>query len=195
MKKEKTIAILVALLSLCMFSCSEDDGEVNEFNNWKERNETYFNSLYNKAKNSTSGTWRSYKSFALEEGAAKNPENHIVVEVLKEGTGTESPIYSDIVKVHYRGNLMPSASFPSGFQFDSSWVGDYNLDTMVPVKGMTYSFVQGFTTALMKMHAGDRWRVYIPAALGYGAISSNASIPAYSTLVFDITLVSFDSVE
>ena len=49
MKKQKTIAIFVALLSLCMFSCSEEDSNEGEFDNWKERNETYFNNLYNKA--------------------------------------------------------------------------------------------------------------------------------------------------
>ena len=195
MKKEKIILMLVALLSFCMFSCSEDDGEGGEFDNWKERNETYFNNLYNKAKGSTSGTWRSYSSYTLEESAATSAEDHIVVEVLKEGTGTESPIYTDVVKVHYRGNLMPSASFPSGYQFDSSWYGEYNLDTMVPVSSMASSFIKGFTTALMKMHAGDRWRVYVPAALAYGSSSPSTTIPAYSTLVFDITLVSFENAE
>ena len=195
MKKDITIAMLVALLSLCMFSCSEDDGEGGEFDNWKERNETYFNNLYNKAKGSTTGTWRSYKSYALEESAATSAQDHIVVEVLKEGTGTVSPIFSDVVKIHYRGNLIPTASFPLGYQFDSSWFGDYNLDTMSPVSGKVSSYLKGFSTALMKMHAGDRWRVYIPAALGYGSTSPSTSIPAYSTLVFDITLVSFENAE
>ena len=40
------------------------------------------------------------------------------------------------------------------------------------------------------MHIGDTWRIYVPAALGYGSVTKTG-IPAYSTLVFDITLNSF----
>lgn len=191
MKKQKTIAIFVALLSLCMFSCSEEDSNEGEFDNWKERNEAYFNNLYNKAKGSTTGTWRTYHTWTKEADAATSPDDYIVVEVLKEGTGTESPLYSDEVKIHYRGNLMPSTNFPQGFQFDSSWYGEYNLEAMVPSTNLVSGFVNGFATAIQKMHVGDRWRVYIPYALGYKNSTSNASIPAYSTLVFDVTLVSF----
>ena len=191
MKKQKNIAIFVALLSLCMFSCSEEDSNEGEFDNWKERNETYFNNLYNKAKGSTTGTWRTYHTWTKEAEAATSPDDYIVVEVLKEGTGTESPLYSDEVKIHYRGNLMPSTNFPQGFQFDSSWYGEYNLEAMVPSTSLVSGFVNGFATAIQKMHVGDRWRVYIPYALGYKNSTSNSSIPAYSTLVFDVTLVSF----
>jgi FKBP-type peptidyl-prolyl cis-trans isomerase FklB len=174
-----------------MFSCSEEDSNEGEFDNWKERNETYFNNLYNKAKGSTTGTWRTYHTWTKEAEAATSPDDYIVVEVLKEGTGTESPLYSDEVKIHYRGNLMPSTNFPQGFQFDSSWYGEYNLEAMVPSTNLVSGFVNGFATAIQKMHVGDRWRVYIPYALGYKNSTSNSSIPAYSTLVFDVTLVSF----
>lgn len=189
--KEKTIAALLMLLSLCLFSCSEEEGEAAEFDNWQERNETYFTNLYNTAKGASGSKWKTFKSWSLEESAATKADDHIVVEVLKEGTGTESPLFTDQVKIHYRGNLMPSASYPSGYQFDSSWYGEYNTDIMVPMESKVSGFVNGFSTALLNMHAGDRWRVYIPAALGYGSSTSNTSIPAYSTLVFDLTLVSF----
>jgi FKBP-type peptidyl-prolyl cis-trans isomerase FklB len=50
--------------------------------------------------------------------------------------------------------------------------------------------VDGFSTALQNMHIGDRWLVYIPYTLGYGTTDSG-TIPAYSTLVFDITLLAY----
>jgi FKBP-type peptidyl-prolyl cis-trans isomerase FklB len=50
--------------------------------------------------------------------------------------------------------------------------------------------VSGFTTALLNMHPGDYWRVTIPYQLGYGATASG-SVPAYSTLIFEIKLVEF----
>jgi FKBP-type peptidyl-prolyl cis-trans isomerase FklB len=52
--------------------------------------------------------------------------------------------------------------------------------------------IDGMVTALMKMHIGDRWKVYIPYQLGYGTTtSSSTSIPGYSTLIFDLTLSSY----
>ena len=50
--------------------------------------------------------------------------------------------------------------------------------------------VPGFYTAVQQMVDGDRWMVYIPYQLGYGA-KSVTGVPAYSSLVFDINLVSF----
>ena len=40
------------------------------------------------------------------------------------------------------------------------------------------------------MHTGDRWRIYLPAALGYGKVEQG-SIPAYSTLVFEVKMLAF----
>ena len=42
----------------------------------------------------------------------------------------------------------------------------------------------------MRMHRGDYWRIYIPYQLGYGG-TARSSIPAYSTLVFDLRLEDF----
>ena len=40
------------------------------------------------------------------------------------------------------------------------------------------------------MHRGDHWLVYIPYALAYGSTKSE-TIPAYSTLIFNLTLIDF----
>jgi len=50
--------------------------------------------------------------------------------------------------------------------------------------------VSGLATALQKMHIGDRWLVYIPYNLGYGE-SDSGSVPAYPTLIFDVTLTAY----
>jgi FKBP-type peptidyl-prolyl cis-trans isomerase FklB len=80
--------------------------------------------------------------------------------------------------------------------FDSSWSGDYNLKTMVPVVLSPSNCVDGFATALQNMHIGDRWQVTIPYQLGYGTSDYSSSgstvmIPGYSNLIFDITLVAY----
>ena len=46
-------------------------------------------------------------------------------------------------------------------------------------------------TALLKMHVGDRWLIHVPYQLAYGGSTSNASIPAFSNLVFDVALFDF----
>lgn len=52
-------------------------------------------------------------------------------------------------------------------------------------------FNTGWTVALQHMVEGDKYEVWIPQQLAYGA-SDNGDIPAYSTLIFEIELVSVD---
>lgn len=196
-----TFALFVALMS----SCSETNEENTEFADWENRNNAYFNDVYAKAKAAISNgdtSWKIIRCYSKNEASTK-PTDYIVAKVISEGKapleGQQCPLFSDSVQIHYRGYLMPTASYntpvegyPSnvGYQFDSSWTGNYNLATMVPTKGVTGSFVSGFTTALMDMRVGDRWLVYIPYDQAYGT-SGNNSIPGYSTLLFDMTLSKF----
>lgn len=182
-------------LPLMMAACSETSEEPSEFANWQEQNDTYFNQLYQKAKDNTA-QYKLIRSWSLPENVAVNPQNYIVAEVLHSGTGTESPMYSDSVTIHYRGSFIPTKSYPAGYVFDQTWTGDYDLATMQPATLYAGGMIDGFTTALMNMHPGDRWRVTIPYDLGYGTSTyapsgSTTSIPAYSNLIFDITMESF----
>ena len=189
------VKFLLMALPLVMASCSETPGEPSEFEDWQNRNETYFNNLYQTAK-SNPARYKVIRSLDLPENVATNPDNYIVAEVLHEGTSTESPMYTDSVTIHYRGYFIPTTSFPAGYVFDQTWTGDYDLTTMNSTTYTASTFIDGFTTALLNMHPGDRWRVTIPYALGYGKSTyapsgATTSIPGYSTLVFDLTLVSF----
>ncbi len=51
-------------------------------------------------------------------------------------------------------------------------------------------WIDGFTTALLGMHVGDHWQVFIPANLAYGS-SVNSTIPAYSMLRFEMALTAY----
>ena len=53
------------------------------------------------------------------------------------------------------------------------------------------SVISGWTVALQHMVEGDKYEIWIPQQLAYGA-SDNGDIPAYSTLIFEIELVSVD---
>lgn len=195
MKIHLIILYLLALLAPVglLSSCSESDNEEDEFPNWKKTNEQYFNNLYAMAKSSADmgdKSWKVIRQWSLEESTAKDPYDYIVVNVLENGTGSGCPLYTDSVKVHYEGRLLPSTSYPDGYVFDKSFTGEFNPATALPAKFAVSGMIDGFTTALQYMHIGDRWKVYIPYQLGYGKTASG-SIPAYSTLVFDVTLVSY----
>ncbi len=195
------IMALAGIIS--MTSCSESDEE-EEFANWQSKNESYFTQIYTQAETaikSGDNSWKIIPVYSKDATAAKYMSDYIVAHVETEGTGTESPIYSDQVRVHYRGNFIPSKSHSNGFQFDSSWTGEYNLKTMMPSSFSVSGTILGFTTALMNMHKGDRWIVYVPYNLAYGTSDytpkdsqgnvTGSTIPAYSMLKFDLTLIDF----
>lgn len=199
MRKIQYILTSVAvLLAMALSSCSENLNEVEEYPDWQSTNESYFSNIYTTAKNSIAAggdNWKIFRGFSLNEDIATHDYNHIVVEVLEEGTGSGCPLYTDSVKVHYLGRLLPSTSYTSGYVFAQSYYGDYNPNTASPVNlavaTNTYT-PDGLCTALQQMHIGDRWRIYVPYQLGYGtSTSSTLGIPGYSTLVYELTLVAY----
>lgn len=194
----KFFFLLVAFTCvISMASCSESDGAEDEYENWESRNDVFFNNIYDQAEkaiNAGSKDWKIIRSYSKNTASSKT--DYIVVHIEKEGTGTESPIFTDSVRVHYRGRLISSANYPEGKIFDSSWPGEYNTNTIAPYGFSISKVVSGFSTALMNMRKGDRWTVYIPQSLGYGAFAQYDSnkietIPAYSTLIYVVTLVDY----
>ncbi len=191
MKRQNIIILILALLSpLMITSCSEDDNTVEEFPDWRNRNEAYFNDIYERARDNADGSWKLFLNYSLQDTIPTSNDDYIAVQVLEEGTGSGCPMYTDSVLVNYRGRLIPSTSYADGYVFDQSYDGEYNPETAVPAQFYVGGLIDGFTTALQHMHIGDVWRVYIPYNLGYGETGSS-SIPGYSTLIFDIALVAY----
>lgn len=200
------------LLFTCVFlhsSCSEDTGEPEEFDNWKARNAQCFDKVYHDAKSEISGgnpNWKILTTWSKNEGTTNKPEDHIVVNVLKEGTGSGCPLYTDTVKVHIKGRLMQSRSYSDGYVFTASYPNELVPDICVPVKyGANGSYkertgknnvierqIDGLGTAFQNMRIGDRWIVYVPYQLGFGEHGNTASrVPAYSMLIYDVMLVGY----
>ncbi len=188
---------LCATLPLFFASCSEEDDEEEEYPDWQNTNESYFTDLYNSTSTAIangSTEWQIIRCWSIpsdNSAFTAEPEDHIIVQVLEEGTGTENPYYTDNVWVHYRGRLLPSLSYSDGYVFDQSFYGEYNELTATPTELAVSDVVDGFATALQNMVIGDYWRVYIPHELGYGSSGSSSSVPSYSTLIFEIKLVAF----
>jgi FKBP-type peptidyl-prolyl cis-trans isomerase len=114
--------------------------------------------------------------------AATAVPSGLVVRDLVDGTGASvSPTAR--VNLKYVGTL-----FSDGTQFDSSWgrTSAYGPDTAsFTISGV----IPGFGQGLVGMRVGGRREIVIPPALGYGA-TANGSIPADSTLVFVVDVVS-----
>ena len=98
-------------------------------------------------------------------------------QVLREGNG-QSPKATDTVECHYEGTLI------DGTKFDSSY--DRGQTATSPLNQV----IAGWTEGLQLMKEGGKYRFFIPYELGYGERGAGASIPPFSTLVFDVELVS-----
>ncbi|MBQ8866235.1 MAG: FKBP-type peptidyl-prolyl cis-trans isomerase [Bacteroidaceae bacterium] len=99
----------------------------------------------------------------------------VLHEVLQVGEGP-SPTLSNIVSVYYRGMLINGKVF------------DDNITQGYPDAFRLNELIDGWKIALTRMSVGDKWRIYVPASLGYGSMAT-AGIPKHSTLIFEIELV------
>ena len=191
----RVLRLFCAFCFLCTFcvSCKESKAE-SEYDNWLARNQVYVDSIASLAKQGVGGWTRTLAYYYQQPYADANPyDNNIYVytQKLKSGTGTQKPVFTDSVRVHYRGRLIPSANHPQGYVFGQTYTTDtINSATAVPSIMALSQNVAGFCTALQDMVEGDEVHMVIPFLLGYGSsTNSTANIPAYSTLIFDTKLV------
>lgn len=199
---------MAAVLVLCglMASCSEEDNAYDPYANWQARNAEYFLQVVDSARQAIAEAkalygdqwedhceWRMYKSLTKSPSWQSSVTDSICVHVFNRGTGKGCPLWTDTVRVNYRGFLMSAQYLVNNEMrtqqtvFAQSYVGDFDLGRVVPTLMSVVSTVPGFATALQYMHVGDNWLVYIPSELGYGS-QSQSTIPAYSTLTYQIYL-------
>lgn len=95
------------------------------------------------------------------------------VDTIRAGTGA-SPTRSDVALINYKGTLANGKVFDQGERVPLS------LEGVIP----------GFTKALEQMQVGGKYKVTIPAELGYGD-KAVGEIPAGSDLTFEIELLDF----
>jgi FKBP-type peptidyl-prolyl cis-trans isomerase len=96
--------------------------------------------------------------------------------VVGEGTAAAA---GDLLTVHYIG------SFQSGQVFQSS----YDLGQPFTFRLGTRAVIQGWDQGVVGMRVGGKRRLTIPPALAYGD-QPQQGIPANSTLIFEIELIS-----
>jgi FKBP-type peptidyl-prolyl cis-trans isomerase FklB len=99
-------------------------------------------------------------------------------EVMSSGKG-RSPGPKDHVTTHYHGTLI------DGTVFDSS------VSRGQPASFGVNQVIKGWTEALQLMKEGDKWRLFVPQELAYGASPrSGGPIEPYCALIFEVELIS-----
>ena len=97
-------------------------------------------------------------------------------EVVTAGNGA-SPGPDDQVEVHYRGTLIDGTVFDSSY--DRGQTVTFGVTQVIP----------GWTEALQLMKEGDKYNLYIPSDLAYGAGGAGQVIGPNSTLIFEVELI------
>jgi FKBP-type peptidyl-prolyl cis-trans isomerase len=114
----------------------------------------------------------------------------LIVEILEPGTGV-SVEKGQTVVMHYTGWL-DAGGWKKGNQFDSSLDRGRpfpvtNIGSGRVIKGWNLGIAPSAQFAGMKK--GEKRRLKIPAALGYGARGAGSSIPPNANLIFDVELL------
>jgi FKBP-type peptidyl-prolyl cis-trans isomerase FklB len=110
---------------------------------------------------------------AKKEGVVTDPAGW-QYKVVTSGHGKQ-PVASDTVTVNYKG------TFLDGSVFDQSQAG---APATFPIENL----IPAWKDALVKMHEGDHWIIYVPSDLAYGPDGSGP-IPPNATLIFDMELL------
>lgn len=185
---------LALLVTLPLASCHNDsEEETGEYAQWQQRNATYWDKLYTTAQSHIAQgdkDWLILRTWSINDTVKVSSTNDIVVHRITEGQGSGSPLYTDSVRVHYVGRLMPTTEHPEGLIFDKSMADNLDPASSAPAKFLVSGLTDGFATALQHMKIGDVWDVYVPWTLGYGT-ELRGTIPAYSVLTFRMQLVSY----
>jgi peptidylprolyl isomerase len=119
--------------------------------------------------------------YLIKNGITQQPSaSGLIVVMQQEGSGPK-PQTGQKVTVHYTGYLT------NGNKFDSS------VD-----RGQPFSFtlgkgevIKGWDEGIAMLSPGAKAQLIIPSSIGYGGRGMRP-IPAFSTLIFDVELISFE---
>jgi FKBP-type peptidyl-prolyl cis-trans isomerase FklB len=116
---------------------------------------------------------------AKKPGVVSLP-NGIQYEILVAGKDTIKPTIKDKVRCHYHGTLIDGSIFDSSVQRGEP--------ITFPLNGV----IKGWQESLPLMSIGSKWRLFIPAELGYGDRQAGPMIGPGSTLIFEVELLGIE---
>jgi peptidyl-prolyl cis-trans isomerase cyclophilin type len=161
--------------------------------------EDYFKEINKREREKEAKTKATAAKF-LEEVKTQEPQakalpSGVKIFKLVDGKGKQ-PNHTHQVMVNYAGYLKNGTLFDSNVKEIEEAYGKYN--SLREQQGGYQAFpmpyntsaqlIPGFRDALLTMKVGDKIRVFIPAALGYGERGAGDVIPPNSDLIFDIEI-------
>ena len=207
MKKILLYLPFMLFLAGAFISCEEVEEE-GKYDNWRERNEAYIDSIAKVANQRFVATGAQADAigadgttFAILVQSASTTSSLEYVYCKKlvanpEGIRPNYVGYNSTVSTYYYGTYINGESFDGNFTGYTAT--DKNIPLTVanqlqptafdsPSEFTVSGVISGWATALQYMRSGERWMLYIPYKAGYGT-SDSGSIPGYSALVFDVIL-------
>lgn len=195
----------LVLLAGLFVSCSESTEE-GTYSNWQARNEAFIDSI--KGLNPTlvetadaaaaMPAGELFSLFVKSASTTSDKLTYIYCKKIKANAAGRRPLYSESVNVFYYGTMINGTEFEGNFKGYSALEQTFSagkeptdFDSAVTENISSTTKGYGFREALQYMRTGERWMIYIPWKLGYGSIDKGG-IPAYSTLTFDLDLISVD---
>ncbi|KAF0699072.1 Aste57867_10345 [Aphanomyces stellatus] len=106
-------------------------------------------------------------------------ERLVVPHEITPGDEENYPEPGDTLAVHYEGFL------PDGTMFDSSRKRGKPFEFIIG-NGLV---IKGWDEGMLLMSKGEKSRLYIPAAKGYGELGAPPVIPPNSDLIFEVELI------
>jgi hypothetical protein len=125
-----------------------------------------------------------------------NAASGLEVATTTAGAGPVAAANGDVLQVSYTGYLLDGQVFdstagdggtPFTFRLDDSTGQTYITDDQTGNTSVDEPVIDGWEQGLQGIKAGESRTLIIPSGLGYGATGSGTTIPANSTLIFDIT--------
>jgi FKBP-type peptidyl-prolyl cis-trans isomerase len=175
MKRPIFKALTTIALVLFFTSCFDDDSK--DLEKWKTQNDTYFNNMKDSTQYQT-------KQIPFEYGGGL-----FYYKTIKEGSlDAANPGLADTVKVNYKGMTIDGKVFNATY----NGTNPINNPSAKPQQFIVGGLISGWIYTLLEMHPGEIRTIILPAYLAYGSELAG-SIKPYSTLRFDIHLVSIKS--
>lgn len=176
MKIINKILIGVFAFSAMTLSSCLDDGDEEEYAEWKETNDNWM--LAREIETDEEGNL-VYEKFV----SPTNPQGYVLMKWHNDRLLTQKnlkPLSNSTVDIKYKGRLITEEPF------DSSYNRTTPADSIY--RSVLNKNVEGFIIGITNMHVGDSATIIIPYTSGYGN-TETGSIKPFSNLIFDVKLV------
>ena len=134
--------------------------------------------------------------FEMNKKSATKSDSGLEYKQIAKGTGLK-PAEGTTVYVHYAGYFDTAELFDSSYEDVSKAFGKFNQQRADAKAYKPFPFqygnkaglIPGFLEAVNMMTIGDKYLIFIPANLGYGAAGAGGVIPPNANLIFELELL------